>query len=63
MGHSILPPPSSRAWTLVSGAGPVHPHILLLSSVSSLLTSDYDNLGLRIEGELPDGTPHMIVSE
>ncbi len=28
--------------------------------VSLLLIMDYDNLGVRIEGELPDGAPHMI---
>ena len=28
--------------------------------VSLLLIMDYDNLGVQIEGELPDGAPHMI---
>jgi hypothetical protein len=31
--------------------------------VSSLLTSDYDTLGLQIEGESPDGAPQKLSSE
>jgi hypothetical protein len=39
------------------------PDILSFHFISLLLTSDYNNLGVWIEGESPDGAPHMIICE
>ena len=39
------------------------PDILSFHLISFLLTLDYDSLGVWIEGELPDGAPHMITCE
>jgi hypothetical protein len=36
------------------------PYILSFMFITFLLTLDYDILGLRIEGESPDGAPHVI---
>jgi hypothetical protein len=39
----------------------ISPDILSFHLISLLLTSDYDNLGVQIEGESPDGASHIII--
>jgi hypothetical protein len=63
VGHSLFPFLSSRSQTLVSALGLQALIYLRFSSGFTLIDLYYDNLGVRIEGELPDGTPHLIICE
>jgi len=59
---SLLLPLISRTDACVRcwATSPISFHFFLFHL---LLTEDYDTLGLRIEGESPDGAPQMLSSE
>jgi len=58
MGRSSLLPPFISHTDACVRCWATSPDIPSFHLVSFLLTSDYDNLGVRIEGESPDGAPH-----
>jgi hypothetical protein len=63
MGHSLFSLPFISLANAQVRHWATSPDILLFHLISFLLILDYDNLGVRIEGELPDGAPHMITCE
>jgi hypothetical protein len=63
MGHSSLFPPFISLTDARVHCWATSPDILSFHLISLLLTLDYDNLGVRIEGESSDGTPHIIICE
>ena len=63
MGRSSLSPPFILLADARVHCWATSPDILSFHLISHLLTSDYDKLGVWIEGESPDGAPHMIICE
>jgi len=63
MGCSSLLPPFISHMDAYVYCWATSPDIPSFYLVSLLLILDYNNLGVWIEGESPDGTPHMITCE